>query len=71
MGRPREITKKLKVADPELSRYVVELEKENLRLHKKVAKLQVENLTKDNEITTLKKAQPKIIVNLGSPPSDT
>jgi hypothetical protein len=41
MSREREITKKLKGADPELSMYLKELEKENLRLQKKVAKLQV------------------------------
>ncbi len=65
MSLPREITKKLQGADPELSRFVKELEKENLRLHKKIAKLQVENVTKDNEIKALKKFQPegvKIII---------
>jgi hypothetical protein len=67
MTRPREITKKLKGADPELSMYIVELERENLRLHRKIAKLQVENITKDNEIIALKQAQPKIIVNLPPP----
>ena len=56
MGRPTEITKKLKGAHPELSMYIVELEKENLRLHKQVAKLQVKNLTQDNEIKALKQA---------------
>jgi hypothetical protein len=61
MSRPREITKKLRGADPELSMYIVELEKENLRLHKKVAKLQVENVTKDNEIKALKKDRGKAI----------
>jgi len=60
MARPKEITKKLKGADPELSMYIIELEKENLRLQKKVAKLQVENTSKDNEIKALKQAQPKV-----------
>lgn len=68
MSRPTEISKKLKAADPELSMYIVELEKENLRLHKKIAKLQVENLTKDNEIKAIKKAQPGVtIIFEGSP----
>jgi hypothetical protein len=58
LSLPREITKKLQGADPELSRFVKELEKENLRLHKKIAKLQVENVTKDNEIKALNKFQP-------------
>jgi hypothetical protein len=56
MSRPEDITKKLKGADPELSMYIVALEKENFRLHKKVAKLQVANVTKDNEIKALQKA---------------
>ena len=61
MSRPTEITKKLKGADQELSMYIVELEKENLRLHKQIAKLQVENLTKDNEIKALEKDSGKAI----------
>ena len=70
MSLPREITKKLQGADPELSRFVKELEKENCRLHDKVAKLQVMNITKDNEIKALKKAQPpgvKINIIQGPP----
>ena len=55
MSRPEDITKKLKGADPELSMYIIELERENLKLHKKVAKLQVANVTKNNEIKQLKK----------------
>ena len=72
MSRPREITKKLREADPELSRYIVELERENLRLHKKIAKLQVQITTKDSEIKALKQAQPiiKIVTNLESTPSE-
>jgi hypothetical protein len=65
MSLPREITKKLQGADPELSRYVKELVKENSRLHDKVAKLQAKNTSKDNEIKALKKLQPpgvKIII---------
>ena len=58
MSLPREITKKLQGADPELSRYVKELEKENRKLHDKIAKLQAKNTTKDNEIKALKKFQP-------------
>jgi len=73
MSRPTEITKKLKGADPELSMYIVELEKENLRLHKQVAKLQVKNITKDNEIKALKQAQPEVkivIKKFSSPEKD-
>jgi SMC interacting uncharacterized protein involved in chromosome segregation len=68
MSRPREITQKLKGADPELSRYIVELEKKNIRLHKKVAKLQVEVLSKNNEIKALNKASSGVnIILQGSP----
>jgi hypothetical protein len=65
MSRPRDITKKLREADPELSMYIVELEKENLRLHKKIAKLQIENTTKDNKIKALKNAQPRVELVIG------
>ena len=73
MSRPTEITKKLKGADPEVLMYIVELEKENLRLHKQIAKLQVKNITKDNEIKALKQAQPEVkivIKKFSSPEKD-
>ena len=62
MSRPTEITKKLKEVDPEISMYILELEKENLRLHKQIAKLHVKKTTMDNEIKALKQAQPKVKV---------
>lgn len=55
MSRPREITKKLREADPELSMYVKELERVNLRLQKQIVKLGVDILKKQNEIKALKK----------------
>lgn len=58
MARPKEITKILKTADSELAQYVVTLEKENQKLHNRIAKLQVDVLTKDNEIKALKKNPP-------------
>jgi hypothetical protein len=64
MNRTKEITKKLRRADPGLSAYVVELEKENLRLQKQVAKLQVESVSKNNEIKALKQLPPKIKVRV-------
>jgi len=70
MSRSKELTKKLKEAGPELSAYLLELEKENLRLQKQVAKLQVKIVSKDNEIKALKQAIPKfnlVIQNYGSP----
>lgn len=66
MSRPTEITKKLKVADPELSKYIIELEKENLRLHKQIARLQVKDVSQQNQIRALKNVQPKI--NIVLPP---
>lgn len=51
MSLPREITKKLQGADPELSKFVKELVKENHRLVDKIAKLQVMNVTKDKDAT--------------------
>jgi uncharacterized metal-binding protein len=59
MARPSEITKKLKTADSEIAAYVKELEKENLRLHKIVAKLQVESVSQKNEIKALKEQAKK------------
>jgi len=59
MSRPTDTTNKLKGADPEISMYTLELEKENFKLQKKVAKLQGENITKDNGIKVLKKALEK------------
>jgi hypothetical protein len=59
MARSKEITKKLKMADSEIAAYMVELEKENLRLHKMVAKLQVKCVSQNNEIKALKEQAKK------------
>jgi hypothetical protein len=64
LKRPKSLTAKFKVCDPELKLYIIELEKENLKLHKQIAKLQVQNITYQNEITALKKAPPKMIVKV-------
>jgi hypothetical protein len=64
MSRPKEITRKLRRTDPDLSAYVAELEKENLRLQKQVAKLQVESVSKNNKIKALKQVGPKIKVGV-------
>jgi hypothetical protein len=53
------ISKKLKTCDPEIKMYLEELKKENLNLHKQIAKFQVQFLSQQNEITALKKFQPK------------
>jgi len=68
MSHPKEIAEKLKEADPELSDYVDALAEERRRLQKKVAKLQVECASKDDEIKALKQAPPKMSITVfGSP----
>jgi hypothetical protein len=61
MKRPNKITAKLKTADIELAEYVKCLEKENMRLHSEIAKMQVKDVSQQNQVTALKKGQP--IVN--------
>ncbi len=56
MKRPQEITKQLKMADDKLKNYVIEMEKENSRLHKKIARLQTKNVSCQHEIKALKTA---------------
>ncbi len=62
MKRPNDLAFKLKTSDPELQNYVLELEKENLRLQKQIAKFQVKDVSQQNQITALKKVQPKVII---------
>ena len=59
MKRPQSLTAKLKESDKEIKLYVTELENENLKLQKRIAKFQAENVTHQNEIKALKKFQPK------------
>jgi len=68
MSRSASITSKIKGADPELRNYVLELEKENLRLQNQVTKLQVKQLSQQNEIKALKKGQPRIKFVMTVPP---
>ena len=55
MNRPAGLTAKIKVADAELRNYVIELEKEISMLQKRLAKLQVQNVTQQEEIKKLQK----------------
>jgi len=64
MKRPNEITSKLKTSDKELRNYVIELEKENLKLQKQIAKLQVKNVSQQHQITAIKKAKPKSLAEI-------
>jgi len=45
MKRANNITIKLKTIDPELHSYVLALEKENLKLHQRIAKFQVRDVS--------------------------
>jgi len=71
MKRDPNLTSKLKNTDIEIKNYLFELEKENEKLHAQIAKFQVKDVSQQNEITGLKKAQPKvnvIIRKFGEPP---
>ncbi len=67
MGRPASLTAKIKAADTELKNYVIELEKENFKLQQQIAKLQVKNISQQNEIKALKKGQPKVVIRMSHP----
>lgn len=64
LKRPKSLTAKLKVCDPELRLYVIELEKENLKLHKEKAKLQVQIVSQQHEIEVLKKGKEMVNIEL-------
>ena len=61
MKRPQSLIAKVKVCDPELRFYVIELEKENIKLHKQKAELHVKVVSQQNEITAIKKFTPEPI----------
>ena len=42
---------KLKTSDPEIQHYTTALEEENLKLHKKIAKLQAEHVSLNSRVT--------------------
>jgi hypothetical protein len=71
MKRPRIITTKLKSTDPQVCYYVKALEAENLKLHKRIAKLQAQHVSDQNRITALKgeakKSQPRVIIDAHLP----
>ena len=46
---------KLKAADPEIQHYTLALEEENLKLHKRIGKLQAENVSLNNRIAIAEK----------------
>ena len=64
MERPQNVTSELKQCNKSIQLYVSELEKANARLHTKIAKLQVENVSNQNEIKALKQMKPEINVSI-------
>ena len=74
MKRPQSLTVKLKICDPELRFYIIELEKENIKLQKQKAELHVKVVSQQNEIIAIKKFIPDpltVVVHRGSEHSDT
>jgi hypothetical protein len=71
MKRHSQINFELKKADIALRNYVLELEKENSRLQKIIAKLQVQNTSYQYEISALKKLanKPRFIIKTSIPRS--
>jgi septal ring factor EnvC (AmiA/AmiB activator) len=65
----RSINKKLKSCDPEIKNYVRYLKKENAKLHRKLAKMEVENLTLKNRVVALEIERKKLHKNIS--PSET
>ena len=61
------IKAKLKSCDPDIKNYVTYLKKENAKLHRKIVKLEVENMTSKNRILALKKENKELHKN---PPSE-
>ncbi len=58
MNRSKSITLKLKKTDVEIKNYVLELEKENAKLQKTIAKFEAKSVSNQHRISALKKFQP-------------
>jgi hypothetical protein len=63
LDQPTSLKTQIKSAGNELRNYICELVKENRRLQKSIAKLEVKCVSQHNQIVALKQAAPKIIVN--------
>ena len=63
-----DLQSKLKKADPTIRNYVHELESENEKLQRQIAKLQVHEVSSDNRIKALEKAlkedAPQVHINV-------
>jgi hypothetical protein len=64
MKRPRSLAAKLSKCDLEVKLYVEQVEGLNRKLHNQVAKLEAQNVDYQHEIFALKKAAPKLQVNI-------
>jgi len=56
-GAMDSLREKLKLADIEISQFVIALEKENFKLVKQIAKLQSENVTLNSKIAELEEKE--------------
>ena len=62
-----ELQRKLKICEPEIILYVTELELENAKLQKKIAKFEVEKITSKNRIIALQEELNKLKKRVGTP----
>jgi len=53
MSRSESLDSPFQAAQPELQNYVIALEAENLKLHKQIARLQADDVTKQHRIVAL------------------
>lgn len=58
MAESPELMEKLNQADPEIQHYVAALKSEFTRLHKRIAKLEAENVSLESRIEAIKEGQP-------------
>lgn len=71
MSRSQSLEASFQAALPDLQNYIVALEAENLKLHKQIAKLQVQDTSKQNRIDALEnelKEETKkhgVVLNIG------
>lgn len=59
MKKPSALQQKLKASDPDVRAYGRALQAENLKLHRQIAKLQADKLSKQNRVKSLEKELQK------------
>lgn len=60
MSKRKSLNAPFKAAKPEVRRYISELERENLRLHKLIAKLQAQTVTQEHRIVALEQEMKEL-----------